>query len=327
MTEEPSERKIEQYLLDELSEPEREEIEERLFADDNFFLEVQATEMGLIDRYVRKAVSAEERIKIEEKYLVTPERRKRVAEAATFHGELEGLRAHAPTASEEKKSWFERLFGDPGFSLPAMQYAAAGLIAVMALGMGWLVYDGWKMRQELQLAQNAQREMEATLNDQLARKERELSEKLAEQDSDEAETLSALESEIEKLRQQLEEARRRPSANTTAPPQRIPTIATVILAGARGGNIASPISLDKGTKILNLQIPVGESKSSVFDITITRDSAVVLKAGNLKPRATKAGKILSVSIPTRHLSDGRYDALIQNKAGEEMTGSFVVTKK
>lgn len=317
--------KISEYLLGELSDKETEDLEERFFVDDQLFADVQAGEMTLIDRYVRNAMSVDERDQFEQKFLVTPERLAKVDESRAFHSELRILRAGQDQAeSEASVPFLKRLFGGFGFSLPAMQYASAALILAMVLGMGWLIYDGWTMRQELLTAQTRQRELETSLNEQLARKEQELQDKLLQQSNSEAETLSALEDEIETLRSQLDEARRKPEGNaTTPPPSRVPTIATFVFTGTRGNETPVEIELGKEVKVLNLRMPLVAAEKEVFEVTITRGSSVVLKVSDVKPRSN----VLSLSIPARNLLSERHDVLIRNKAGEEMTKSFIVKRK
>ena len=92
MAENLEKKKIDHYLLGELPDSERERVEEQFFADDQFFAEVEAAEMALIDRYVRNEMSAEERDALEQNYLVTPERKVKVADARSFHSVLKHLR-------------------------------------------------------------------------------------------------------------------------------------------------------------------------------------------------------------------------------------------
>jgi hypothetical protein len=317
---------INEYLLGELPEHETEMLEERFFADDDLYEEIQAAEMALIDRYVRNGMPAAERDRFEEKFLITPERRAKVAESRRFHSELHALRVEQNVAREsvDSRSWFERTFGRFGLALNPLGQAAAVLMIVMALGIGWLIYDRWRVGQQLMLAQNTQRESEANINAQIELKERELRERLAEQGNADSETQAAIEGEIEQLQRDLEEARKSPSANRSTP-ERVPTIATIMLLGTRGGGAPTPISLNKETKVLNLRIAVVASEDA-FDVTVSKGPAVVSRAVGLTPRATGATKTLSVNIPARQLTDGQYDVLIRNKAGEEMKRSFVVKR-
>jgi cell division protein FtsB len=327
VTENTEKTRIESYLLGELSDKERDEVEEQFFTDDEFFNDIEAAEMALIDRYVRNEMPPEEREKLEQNYLVTPERRMRVADARAFHYELRTL--HIPVVVEEKTkvSWFERLFGGLGLSFSAMQLAGASAIVILTVAVGWLFYDSMRLRQEVLVARNQQAETENSLSHQLEQKERELQEKTSAQKSS-SETINTLEDEVEQLKHDLEETKRATANNVESPEgQRTPLIATVFLIGARGGSIPTQIDLVRGTKILNLKIPVNPSEGSVFEIKVTGDAGVVLDSSGASPRVVQGSKMLSVNIPAEKLHEGFYQVLTRNEKGEERTRSFVIRPK
>jgi hypothetical protein len=329
VTENAEKTRIDSYLLGELSDIEREALEERFFADDEFFNELEAAEMMLIDRYVRNQMSTAEREKMEQNYLVTPERRAKVVDAKAFHNELKTLRVPTVVQENAKASWYERLFGGLGLSFSAMQLAGASAIVILTLAVGWLFYDSMRLRQEVLVARNEQAETENSLrNRQLEQKERELQDKISAQNSS-SETVNTLEDEVEQLKHDLEEARKKVPANNAENPegQRTPLIATVFLIGARGGNVPTQIDLVKGIKILNLKIPVNPSDGSMFEIKITGDSGVILDSGGVAPRAIQGGRLLSINIPAEKMHEGFYQVLTRNEKGEERTRSFVIRPK
>ena len=325
MTENAEKTRIESYLLGELTDEERDVVEERFFTDDDFFADVEAAEMSMIDRYVRNEMPESERHSLEQNYLVTPERKLKVADAKAFHNELKTLRV--PTAIEDsaKASWFERLFG--GFSLSSMQLGAAAAIAVLVLSVGWLLYDTNRLRNDVLVARNERSETENALNEKLRQKERELQEKNHAQNGD-SETVGTLENEIERLKGELNEARKKPTvSNSQENASGTPLVATVILIGTRGGNLPTQIDLARETKILNLRIPVNADDGGEFEMKVTGDSGVLLDSSKVVPRAVKGGRFLSVNILAEKLHEGFYQVLIRNEKGEERTRSFVVKPK
>jgi hypothetical protein len=325
VTESPEKTRIESYLLGELSYEERETLEERFFIDDDFFADVEAAEMELIDRYVRNEMSDIERRTMEQNYLITPERKQKVADAAAFHKEINTLRVPTIIEDNTKVSWFEKLFG--GFSLSAMQLGATAAIAILALSVGWLLYDSNRLRNEVLVARNERSETEGALNEKLRQKEQELQEKSQAQNSD-SETVGALEDEIERLKGELNEERKKPTLSKTqesAPTT--PLVATVMLIGTRGGNLPTQIMLAPETKILNLRIPINPDDGKEFEVKVTGDSGVLVDSNKIVPRAIKGGRILSVNIPADKLHEGFYQVLTRNEEGEERTRSFVIKPK
>jgi hypothetical protein len=321
------EQTILRYLHGELLEPEIDTLEERFFLDDDLHMEIQAVEIELIDRYIRKAMPPEERGRFEQKYMVTPERLLKVNESRSFRDVLDAVRAETAQHDDQPAvSWLERLFGNFSLSLPTMQYAAAGIIILMALGMAWLLYDRTRTQQELLAARNAQLESETVLTNELARKEDELRTRLAEQTRGESETLSALEMEIAELRRQLEDPRRQ-TVPESAPAPQAPVIATIFLPAVRGPGVPVNVVIARSAKAANVQVPVGDGGEGPFEIAITREAETVAAASGISPRRTAKGSVVSVSVPTRKLTEGRYEVNIRAQSGEEMRRAFVLKFK
>lgn len=78
---------LSRYLLHDVSEREREEIEGRYFRDPEALAQLDAVEGDLIDAYVRRELSREQRARFEKYFLCTRSRRERLrmAEALQMH--------------------------------------------------------------------------------------------------------------------------------------------------------------------------------------------------------------------------------------------------
>src|SRR5215204_1811485 len=79
---------IRQYLLGELAgEGEREQIEERLLTNDEFFDEFELVKEELIDQYVEGEITGETRERFERHFLTTPGRQRslRLAQVLTAY--------------------------------------------------------------------------------------------------------------------------------------------------------------------------------------------------------------------------------------------------
>ena len=322
MTEKATEQNIKSYLLGELPEAEVERLEESLFTDDDLLSEIEATEMSLVDGYVRNEMPQEERVRFEEQYLVTPERRQKVSDATLFHNELNAIRP-MPEIVDVRTSWFERLLGS--WKLPVMQYASAALILLLAISTSWLFYDGWKTRNELAMTRNSLANSETILNNRLAEKEQELNTRLAEQRGEDSDSLSTLQTEIDNLRQRLADAKRKsPDANTSIPQS--PTIATIVLPISRGGiNPITTATITKDTKVLNVRIPVGDDDGDVFDVAVSRDGKPVLNRAAVRAVNSADAKNLALSLPMP--TAGKYDINFKSSNGVDKTRSFLVAVK
>ena len=323
MTDKATEQ-IKSYLLGELREDEVEQLEESLFTDDEVYSAVQAAEMSLVDGYVRNELPHDERTQFERQYLVTPERRQKVSEARLFHDELNAIRP-MPEVSERRVGWFERVLGN--WRLPVMQYASAALILLLAISTSWLFYSSWKTRNELAMARNELANSQSVLDERLAEKERELNDRMAEQRGEDSDSLSALQTEVDNLRRQLEEVKRKSSNANSSIPQS-PTIATIFLPVARGGmNPITTVTVTKDTKVLNIRIPVAADEGDTFDVVVNHEGNPVMKKSAVKATEGAEGKILALALPLKAISAGKYDVVLKSNNGTEKTRSFMVVVK
>lgn len=81
-------REIRDYLLGVLPEKQREEIEQRLFSDDDFHLEVEIVEEELFDDYLQNRLLELERRLFETHFLASPLRRQRLQFARAFNDKI-----------------------------------------------------------------------------------------------------------------------------------------------------------------------------------------------------------------------------------------------
>src|SRR5262245_48171266 len=111
------------YLLGTLTEKEQAGLEDRAFADPDFLVAVEATEADLIDAYVRGDFSETERRSFEQRFLVSPERRKKVAFARDLARVTAETKAAEPALST-RLSPRQLLVGLVRGWSPALQFAA-----------------------------------------------------------------------------------------------------------------------------------------------------------------------------------------------------------
>lgn len=323
--------KFEEYLLGELTEDEQAELEEQLFVDDEFFAMLQAAEMEMIDRYVRNAMSGSERRKMEAKYIVTPERREKIAEARAFHKELEAIRPRE--VKVENTSWLGNIFSGWSLAMPQMQYVSGGLIVALALTVGWLLYDRAMMQNELAETQKIQAETNARLSDDPTTKEAEIAQQLDEQRTKEAETLSALQEEIEQLERDVTRAKERTPDDLKEPETRATPrpslIERVPLPEPQTATAGRPliVVLDEETKVVSVNVELADLEGDVFAVTLKKGDETVLRTKDIKAQVTGGRRYLSIALPAAQLDEGSYDLLIRSTSGDEMKLVLTVVKK
>src|SRR6476620_2826112 len=126
------------YLLGKLSDSEAALLEQRYFADDSVFDDIEIAEDELIDAYVQDRLSTEDRKQFETKFLSS----KKIAERVEFARMLSTSGFSLPVDDEPaRKGWWPALFAFSFTPNPAIRGALAGGVALIVLGIpGSLVW-------------------------------------------------------------------------------------------------------------------------------------------------------------------------------------------
>jgi hypothetical protein len=149
------------YLFGELAEPEQSRIEELCFTDDGFYEQLAVVENTLIDRYVQNALPEPERNAFEEKYLVTPGRRKRVEETK----KIVDLIINYPSDSPKLSRW-KYLLGFFERRNLLLQFSLAAMLLVIVTGCVWLIRDRARLAKQVEQTQVSLRQKEIELQQQ-----------------------------------------------------------------------------------------------------------------------------------------------------------------
>lgn len=128
-----------QYLFGELVEAKRDALEDRIFADEDFALFLNAVEKDLVDDYVRGEMDAGLRERFEQKYLISAARREKVRTAGVLQKELFAEKeTSAPVVTVSQPSIWESLKEFFRVPIPAL---AGGLATILLLVLlGWILF-------------------------------------------------------------------------------------------------------------------------------------------------------------------------------------------
>ena len=128
---------VKRYLLQQLTDAERQQIELQLLGDDDFFKEVEIVEDELIDEYLANELSRDERSAFEEHFLSTPERNSKLRSAEALKRYLLSAAPDQPHKTSRFAQFLQKL-GGPFFLSPARVPVA--LVAMIVVGLGvWRV--------------------------------------------------------------------------------------------------------------------------------------------------------------------------------------------
>jgi len=143
-----NEKLLKRFLLGDLSESERTEMEDRFLADDNLFQELLIGEDDLIDAYVRGELPAAESALFERCCLSTQHGRQRIEFAQTLFNSLSD-KTEAIVATREQAttvSWWRSLFDKFVGHRPVLSFTLAAALLVVIFGGLWLLRETARTR-------------------------------------------------------------------------------------------------------------------------------------------------------------------------------------
>ena len=136
------------YLLGELSEAEQARLEERFFHDAELSELLSEAEDDLIDRYVRKELSARDR-ECFERHLLISERRREKVEFARALLQAEKATASADVHRETRLPWWTAMLLPCALHAPALSYSLAAAALLFLFGGLWLFSEVRQLRREV----------------------------------------------------------------------------------------------------------------------------------------------------------------------------------
>lgn len=294
------EQLMKSFLLGLSSEEEKTLLEERFFADDAQFEEIEILEDELIDHYVRDELPRDERAHFERRMANSASLRERVEFAKLFKTKVAASNVNVieqpvpvRIAEPVRQGWIQSLFGTT-FMAPQTAFASSLLVLLVgsiALIMFWMNLRGTSNRLSAQLATTEQqkREVEQRMADQRSR-----TEQLANDLQQAREQQAAQEELIDELRSQNPPGS--PRISTTA-------FLTLIAGATRGGGGNNQLSIGPQVRQVRLSLRLAEADFESFKVTVkTPEGNVVQHQEGLKSRRNT----LTLQLPTARLSPGDY---------------------
>ena len=322
-----NEKLIAQYLLGELPEEQQVEIEDRAFADKEYLASITAVENDLIDEYVRNELSETQRRRFESRFLVSAERRKRVA----FAKALSGVTATAPVVETVRRpvvaqstvSWRESLEAFIRGLIPIPTFAMAATIVVVLGGSIALLGEMLRLRSQINTMQAENQSRQGELQRQFE-SERRRSEELA----------SRLNQEKQQREQTDESLRQLSETAETPAPKPIIAALTLLPGLSRGAGDKPRLVLPENARLVRLQIGVEpEEPYKTYAVELrTVSGRSVWNRENLTVRDRRGARAIGLTLPATVVRPGEYELTLKGVAEGGRTEDvgfyyFTVTKK
>ncbi|MFN0084394.1 MAG: hypothetical protein ACKVX9_03310 [Blastocatellia bacterium] len=286
------------YLLGDLPEEEQARIEERIFADDDFYEQIEAATAELADDYARGELTPRERVRYEQRFLFSESGRERAAFARTMARAFDKAPA---AAANETSSWRQSIRAFFRGRPISLQFSMAAVMLALALGIGWVIRQNLALRSQLDHSRaeqaRLQRQADLATERQRARGE---------------ELRAALERERverEKLQKELDQAR------VPQSPPAIPAFVSFLLTPGltRGSDEPEKLVVPAAARQIRLRLDTGgddDYRSFHAEIRARRGALVWSQAG-ISARAAASGTIIPLIVPTGALPPGEYELTLQ----------------
>ena len=293
---------ISQYLLGELSEEQRIEIEDLAFSDKKYLAGIAAVENDLIDEYVRNELSAADRQRFESRFLASAERRKRVefARALTSVVAEEAVPKKIVVEQSHSWSWRDSLYAFINGLTPTARIAFVSAMPLLIIGVGYLSIETLRLRREL-TELRAESQSQQNSQQQALELERRHNQELNAQ----------LNQEKQQREQTDESLRELSETGDAVNPAPRPVIASLtLLPGlSRGGDNKPSLVLPEDARLVRLQIGIDpEEPYKNFAVELrTLAGRQVWTRENLNARNRRGARAVGLTIPATALKSGEYE--------------------
>jgi hypothetical protein len=304
-------KKLTRYLLGDLPEQERIDIEDRYLSDGVSFDALAVAEDELIDDSVRGRLSRKDRDLFEQNFLTSAARLERVKSSRAL---MEFVDSQVGTS---RVSWWQRVRSAFKLGSPAMGLVLATGFMMLIVGGPLLIIQMSRLRSDLkglQSEQLARDQRESELQQSLAQQKRQNDELNQAINSERAER-GQLEQEVERLKE-----------------QRAPTVAFTLGFGeierSKGGPPeATKLTLPHGAEAIKLRLDLLKDEYENYLVVLENAQQHEIWRGLLQSTSAGRGRAVVVRLPSRLFDAGLYKLTLSgtnNKRDYEVMSEFNV---
>lgn len=320
-----SEAVIRRYLLGDISEEEREQVEQKMLTDGEYFSQISVLEEELVDAYVSQRLSADEQKKFEYYFLSNPQGIEQVRLA-------KGLRDHALKRRPIESTRPGVYKAEPAVKRNYLRSKISVSGYALAIAAIILVFAGFWLAASLRSLQNQVASLRALPPGTTAR-EQELQQQLAEQQARNTtleEDLKREQDQKARLEQELVALK-----GSQSNPQSRNALASLLIAPGRirAGSKDNIIVIQPSVERALFQLILRNAEYDSFRASLKKDDGQsVWTSGSLKAQTLGQRSVVQVSLPASLLSESDFFFELQGASGDgsyEAVGNyyFKVSKK
>lgn len=316
--------RLNSYFLGDLSKEEEIKLEEEFFADDEKYLQFEATQNDLIDAYVKKQLSLEEQKKFEKYLKASPGLRKRVeiAQALALHiAEITDSKTESKEIESTNLSisWWKAFISTFTLFNPKFVFATSTIL-VFLLALTWAVFEQQRLKQLIEKQQN-QLSIE---KQQYQQKEVVLSEKI----KSEQENASKIQEKVTDLEKQIDDLKQQLAKNYLP---KLPLVSFELdQSGNRsiGGGETKVLKLSEKTEqLVQLKIKTLYTLSEVNKVVLKHGDNISWQPSSLKNSIKQSKGFLIVEIPSKNFNNNIHTLEITYSSGSPKPYIFSVKKE
>lgn len=304
-----NEQQVRRFLLGELPEEQRVNIEERFFKEDAFYKQILAIQEEFADDYVQNNLSPIQRAQFEKHFLQSSIRRERVKFASAFDKAVKTY--HQPKINRSRETFWRSFLAPLIPTNNRLALSAVVATLVVFAGTVWLVIENRRLSHEVQLASLDQKSLlDRARNSEIDAEQREqvLEKEIA--------ALRAvgkeMEQEIREKQSELEAYRK--ARNARVAESRNWIAAFILPPGLkRGSDEPEKLVIPLSARVVQLQLDLESEEayeSYAVEIRTARGNLIWSTSG-LRLKRTGYAYAIFLSVPANVLSVGEYEMVLK----------------
>jgi hypothetical protein len=304
-----SEPLIRRYILAAVTEEEREQVETRLMADDDFFEQINLAEDELVDQYLDDELSLADRRRFEQSFACTADRQQKLRFARALRAyTAKNAAQHAFDGPVPRVPWWRKAADFFDLPRPVLAYSLAAALVVLAAGGPWLLFRMAGLQGRISRLEAQQRDKDAAENRWRS---------LVEEERNRADHLSGqLRQEQEKLTQL--------AANT--PPSPLQPASTEFLLSPGVQRDLQPsrrLQVPKGPGEVILLLDLPQNPFQTYRAVLLNEGREILSRSRLQAEEGGGRITVTLHLPASDLPGGDYQISLYGSGEMEPMESYI----